>query len=69
MKAGDHMPTGLEVTKAAIDDFAKVQRRMLLAKKENAVETYADLKEEYITLKALLQVAGVNLSELDKIKE
>lgn len=63
------MPTGLEVTKAAIDDFAKVQRRMLLAKKENAVETYADLKEEYITLKALLQVAGVNLSELDKIKE
>lgn len=63
------MPTGLEVTKTAIDDFAKVQRRMLLARKENAVETYADLKEEYITLKALLQVAGVNLSELDKIKE
>lgn len=69
MKVGDHMPTGLEVTKTAIDDFAKVQRRMLLARKENAVETYADLKEEYITLKALLQVAGVNLSELDKIKE
>ena len=42
---------------------------MLLAKKENAVETYADLKEEYITLKALLQVAGVNLIQLDKIKE
>lgn len=42
---------------------------MLLAKKENAVETYADLKEEYITLKALLQVVGVNLIQLDKIKE
>lgn len=42
---------------------------MLLARKENATETYADLKEEYITLKALLNVAGVNLSELDKIKE
>ena len=53
----------------ALDDFAKVQRRMLLAKKENATETYADLKEEYITLKALLNVAGVNLTELDKIKE
>ncbi len=63
------MPNGLEITKAAIDDFAKVQRRMILAKKENAVETYADLKEEYISLKALLTVAGVNLSELDKIKE
>ena len=40
-----------------------------MAKKENALETYADLKEEYITLKALLNVAGVNLSEIDKIKE
>ncbi|MBD5509147.1 MAG: hypothetical protein K2M70_07415 [Lachnospiraceae bacterium] len=63
------MPSGIEVTKMALDDFAKVQRRMLLAKKENATETYADLKEEYITLKALLNVAGVNLTELDKIKE
>ncbi len=63
------MPSGIEVTKQALDDFAKVQRRMLLAKKENAVETYADLKEEYITLKALLNVAGVNLTEIDKIKE
>ncbi|MBD5520858.1 MAG: hypothetical protein HDR03_06470 [Lachnospiraceae bacterium] len=63
------MPSGIEVTKSALDDFAKVQRRMLLAKEENAVKTYADLKEEYITLKALLNVAGVNLTEIDKIKE
>ena len=63
------MPSDIEVTKMALDDFAKVQRRMLLAKKENATETYADLREEYITLKALLNVAGVNLTELDKIKE
>jgi len=62
------MPSGIEVTKAALDDFAKVQRRMLLAKKENATETYANLKEEYIALKELL-VAGVNLTEIDKIKE
>ncbi len=63
------MPSGIEVTKAALDDFAKVQRRMLLAKEENAVKTYADLKDEYCTLKALLNVAGVNLTDLDKIKE
>lgn len=63
------MLSGIEVTKSALDDFAKVQRRMLLAKEENAVKTYADLKEEYITLKALLNVAGVNLTEIDKIKE
>lgn len=41
---------------------------MILAKKENASETYADLKEEYISLKVLLNIAGVNLNELDKIK-
>ncbi|MBD5555226.1 MAG: hypothetical protein HDQ95_07805 [Roseburia sp.] len=63
------MPSGIDVTKAALDDFAKVQRRMLLAKEENATKTYADLKEEYITLKVLLNVAGVNLTEIDKIKE
>lgn len=63
------MPINLEIVKTAIDDFVKVQRRMILAKKENAPETYADLKEEYISLKVLLNIAGVNLNELDKIKE
>ena len=63
------MPNGLEITKAAIDDFKKIQRYMLLAKKENATETYAELKDEYISLKAILNVSGVNLTELDYIKE
>ncbi len=63
------MPNGLEIAKAAIEDFKKIQKYMQLAKKENATETYAELKEEYISLKAILNIAGVNLSELDKIKE
>ena len=63
------MPSGIEVTKAALDEFKKIQEYMLLAKKENAIETYAKLKDEYLTLKALLNVSGVNLTELDKIKE
>lgn len=63
------MPNGLEITQRAIEDFAKVQRRMRLAKEENAVRTYADLKEEYLSSKALLTVAGVNLTDIDKIKE
>ena len=53
------MLTGIEVTKAALDDFRKIQEYMLLAKKENAVETYAKLKDEYLTIKALLNVSGV----------
>ena len=63
------MPSGIEVTKAALDDFKKIQKYMLLARKENAVETYAKLKDEYLTLKALLNVSGVNLTDIDKIKE
>lgn len=63
------MPSGMEVTKTALDDFKKIQKYMLLARKENATETYAELKEEYLTLKALLNVSGVNLTDIDKIKE
>jgi hypothetical protein len=63
------MPTGLEITKATLDEFKKIQEYMLLAKKENATETYAKLKDEYLILKAMLTVAGVNLVDIDKIKE
>ena len=63
------MPTSLEVTKAAIDDFKKIQKYMLLAKEENATKTFAELKDEYLSLKAILQVSGVNLTYIDKFKE
>lgn len=63
------MPNGLKIAKAAIEDFKKIQEFMLLAKKENAAETYAKLKDEYLSLKAILNVAGVNLTDIDKIKE
>ena len=61
------MPTGLEVMKAAIDDFKKIQKYMMLAKEENATKTYAELKDEYLSLKAILQVSGVNLTDIDKM--
>ncbi|MCI8730759.1 MAG: hypothetical protein HFH59_03705 [Lachnospiraceae bacterium] len=63
------MSTDLEIIKAAIDDFKKIQKYMLLAKKENAVETFAELKGEYLSLKAILNTAGVNLTDIDRIKE
>lgn len=63
------MPTGIEITKQALDEFKKIQDYMFLAKKEEAKETYARLKDEYLTLKAFLQVSGVNLIDIDKIKE
>ena len=63
------MPNGLEITKAAIEEFTEIQDYMILAKKENATETYAKLKKKYLSLKAILNVAGVNLTDLDEIKE
>ena len=63
------MPSGVEVAKAAIDDFKKIQKYMFLAKEEGSAKTYAELKEEYLSLKAILQVCGVNLTDIDRIKE
>ena len=63
------MPNGLEIMKAAIDDFKKIQDYMILAREENAERTYAKLKDEYLSLKAILTVAGVNLTDIDELKE
>lgn len=65
---GDDVNNG-EIIQKGLVDFQKVQTHMLLAKKENATETYASLKIEYLTLKALLNSLGVNIAEIDRIKE
>ena len=58
-----------EIIKNAMDEFKDIQRYMALAKKENATETYAELKDRYLLLKALLNNLGVNLTDIGKIKE
>ena len=63
------MPGNAEIAKDTIEQFKKIQRYMTVAKKENATETYAELKSEYLSLKALLNVIGVNLIDIDIIKE
>lgn len=42
---------------------------MMIVRKENATETYESLKNDYLSLKAILTSLGVNLTEIDKIKE
>lgn len=69
MKAGDCMPSNAEIAKDTIEQFKKIQRYMTIAQKEAATETYAELKSEYLSLKALLNVIGVNLIDIDIIKE
>ena len=63
------MPNNAEIISRAIDDFTKVQKRMLLAREENAVRTYADLKDDYVSLKVLLTSLGVNLTAIDNFEE
>ena len=63
------MPSGAEIAKDTIEQFKKIQRYMTVAKKENASETYAELKSEYLSLQALLNVIGVKLIDIGIIKE
>ena len=39
------------------------------AKEENAAKTYAGLKKDYQSLKTVLTSLGVNLTDIDEIKE
>lgn len=68
MEITEEMNNG-KIIKDAIEDFKKVQKHMLSARKENATETYEGLKDDYLSLKVLLNSLGVNLTDIDKIKE
>jgi hypothetical protein len=63
------MPNNAKIIERALNDFQKVQAHMLAAKRENATETYAGLKDDYISIKVLLTSLGVTLTDIDKIKE
>lgn len=57
-----------EMIKISIEEFSRLQDYMILTEnKESAA--YKRMKDRYIELKVFLQISGVNLMELDKIKE
>ncbi|MDE6662094.1 MAG: hypothetical protein K2K46_02005 [Lachnospiraceae bacterium] len=58
-----------DIVKDAVVEFSRLQDWMLSAKKNNDLETYEQMHKRYIELKVILTTAGVNLTELDKIKE
>ena len=57
------------VYKIVIDDFREIQRYMTIAKEENATRTYVELKKKYTSLKALMNVLVVTMTDIDEIKE
>lgn len=56
-----------EMMKVSVEEFSRLQGYMILADKES--ETYKAMKVRYIELKVILTSSGVNLTELDRIKE
>lgn len=59
--------TEKEMIKITVEEFSRVQRYMRLSEKNS--EAYAEMKERYIELKVILTASGINLTELDRIKE
>ena len=66
----DNMPTNeKEINCYLFDQLTILDDLQEVAEKENATETYEGLKNDYISLKAILTSLGVNLTDIDKIKE
>lgn len=63
------MPNSAEIVERTIHEFQRVQNHMRNARSENAEKTYEGLKEDYLSLKAVLMSLGVSLTDIDKIKE
>lgn len=56
-----------EMLQKNVEEFSRLQRYMLLSDKNS--EAYRVMKDRYIELKIILTASGINLTELDKIKE
>ena len=63
------MPSNGKIIKDVVDQFQKIQAHMKNAKEENATKTYEGLRKDYRSLKAVLTSLGVNLTDIDEIKE
>lgn len=59
--------TEKEVMQRNIEEFSRLQGYMLLAEKDS--ETYKAMKVRYMELKIILAFFGINLTEIDRIKE
>ena len=56
-----------EMLKISIEEFSRLQNYMIEVEKDSTA--YKTMKRRYIELKVFLQVSGINLTELDMIKE
>ena len=59
--------TEKEMLKVSIEEFDRIQDYMMSCEKDT--EVYKKLKRRYTALKVILTASGINLTELDIIKE
>lgn len=59
--------TEKEMMQRNIEDFSRIQDWMQLSEKDS--EAYQSMKKRYIDLKVILTASGINLTEIDRIKE
>lgn len=59
--------TEKEMLQKNVEEFARLQNYMILAEKDSKV--YKAMKGRYIELKVILTASGINITELDIIKE
>ena len=59
--------TEKEMMHKNIEEFVQLQSYMLLADKDSKV--YEAMKVRYHTLKVILTSSGINLTDIDRIKE
>lgn len=62
------MPSGADIIRDSITEFSRLQNWMLSVRDKDP-ETYQSMHDRYVELKVTLSSLGVNLSELDKIKD
>lgn len=63
------MSDTVAIIKDSIVEFSRLQNWMLSSREYNDTSTYNMMHKRYIELKVILSTAGVNITELDKIKE
>ena len=56
-----------EMLKISVEEFSSLQDYMISCEKNS--DAYKKMKRRYIELKVILSASGVNLTELDFIKE
>lgn len=56
-----------EMLKLSVEEFSRLQDYMISCEKDS--DAYKKMKRRYIELKVILSASGVNLTELDMIKE